>query len=111
METSNNTHRIEVKTSTYNQRRYSKPWIAKVDFSNNPSGNYNWGDWIGDHYNGSDGLLVITAKENDIIATGQKDFRQPKNSAPDWWYVDSVGNILALDSKADAYRYYQNTHK
>lgn len=110
MELTTNTHRIERSTPIYNQRRYSKPWIAIVDFGKNPSGEFKWGDWVGDHYNGSEGLLVINAQPNNIIATGQKDFRQPKNSAPDWYYVDSVGNLMMLDGKADAYKYYQSTH-
>lgn len=102
---------IEKHTSMYNHRRYSKPWIAVVDFSQNPQGQFGWGDWVGDHYNGSDGLLVVAASINDIVATGQKDFRQPKNSAPDWWYVGEDGKLHILDSKADAYKYYQDTHK
>jgi len=50
------------------------------------------------------------ANVNDIIAVGQKDFRQPKNSAPNYYYIDSIGNYMALDSKADAYKHYQSTH-
>ena len=105
-----NTHCIEIKTSSYNQRRYSKPWIALVDFKKTPSGEYKWGDWVGDHRIGSEGILVIMANVNDIIAVGQKDFRQPKNSAPNYYYIDSIGNYMALDSKADAYKHYQSTH-
>ena len=96
--------KIERKTSSYNQRRYSRPWIARVDFSKNPNGDFVWGDWVGDHSNGSDGMLVIEANPGDIIAKGQKDFRQPKNSAPDWYRVDETGTLTALEGKADAYR-------
>lgn len=102
---------IEQTTSSYNERRYSKPWIARVDFSQNPNGDFKWGNWVGDHSNGTEGILMIEASENDIVATGQKDFRKPKNSAPEWYFVDSVGNLMTLDSKADAYRYYQTSHK
>ena len=97
--------RIERATSSYNQRRYSKPWIAKVDFSKNPNGDFSWGNWVGDHYNGSDGLLVIDANPGDIIATGQKDFRQPKNSAPDWWIIAPNGQLIYIEEgKSGAYK-------
>ena len=96
--------KVERATSSYNQRRYSKPWIAKVDFSKNPNGDFTWGDWVGDHHNGSEGLLVIEANPGDIIATGQKDFRQPKNSAPNWWIVAPNGQLIICDGKAQAYK-------
>ncbi len=94
---------IEIKTTSYNQRRYSKPWIAIVDFSKTPKGEYKWGDWVGDHRNGSAGLLVINANEGDIIAQGQKDFRQPKNSAPTFYQMRE-GELVELSSKAEAYQ-------
>lgn len=95
--------KIEIKTTSYNQKRYSKPWIAVVDFSKNPKGDYNWGNWVGDHSNGSDGLLVIEANEGDIIAKGQKDFRQPKNSTPTYYQVRN-GELVELTGKAEAYQ-------
>ncbi len=97
------TTKIEIKTVSYNQRRYSKPWIATVDFSQNPKGEYRWGDWVGDHSNGSAGLLVINADEGDIIAQGQKDFRQPRNSAPTYYQVRE-GQLVELPNKAEAYQ-------
>lgn len=95
--------KITVKTSSYNQRRYSKPWIAVVDFSRNPKGDFSFGDWVGDHNNGSEGLLIIEASEGEIIARGQKDFRQPKNSAPDYYQVRD-GQPVYLKSKVEAYQ-------
>jgi hypothetical protein len=59
---------------------------------------------VGDHHNGSDGVLVIEAGTGDIIATGQKDFRQPKNSAPSWWVVDAAGKLCPLGGKREAYQ-------
>jgi len=95
--------KIEIKTTSYNQLRYSKPWIAVVDFSQTPKGDYKWGDWVGDHKKGSAGLLVIDANDGDIIAQGQKDFRQPKNSAPIYYQVRN-GELVELSGKAEAYQ-------
>lgn len=95
--------KVEVKTSSYNQRRYGKPWIAKVTFET-PKGEFHFGDWVGDHYNGSAGLLVLEADPGDIVAIGQKDFRKAQNSAPDWYRVDSEGGLGSLLNKAEAYK-------
>lgn len=97
------TTKIEIKTGSYNQRRYSKPWIAKVNFAQNPKGDYKFGDWVGDHSCGSKGLLIIMADEGDIIAEGQKDFRQPKNNTPIYYRV-SDGKLVELANKAEAYK-------
>ncbi|MEA4811143.1 MAG: hypothetical protein VB108_01080 [Anaerolineaceae bacterium] len=98
---------IEINTGSYNQRRFSRPWIAKIDFSQNPKGDYKFGSWVGDHNNGSDGVLVINAEEGDVIAQGQKDFRQPKNNVPDYYIVKN-GQLVHLESKAEAYQMAQN---
>ena len=102
---------IQRETSSYNDRRYGKPWIARVDFSANHNGEFIWGAWIGDP--GDSGLLEIEAEVGDIIARGQKDFRKPKNSAPDWYQVvaepeggkrtDLVGHFRNLSGRAEAF--------
>ena len=97
---------IERRTGSYNVRRYSKPWIAKVDFGRNPNGEFLWGNWVGQA--GEEGILIIAAEPGDIIARGQKDFRKPKNSAPDWYQVDDAGTLIALDSKAEAYKKFKH---
>ena len=96
---------ITLETSSYNHRRMGKPWIAKVDFAT-PKGDFTWGDWTGDHYNGGEGVLSIDVNPGDIIATGQKDNRQPKNSAPDFFVVLANGDIDNLGDKGNAYKYY-----
>lgn len=98
--------KIERQTESYNDRRHSKPWIAKVDFSKNPNGDFLWGNWVGQP--GEEGLLIIEAEPGDIVARGQKDFRKPKNSAPDWYQVDADGKLVALDSKAEAYKKFRH---
>lgn len=97
---------ITIETSIYNQRRYGKPWIAIVDFSNSTKGDFSWGDWTGDHYNGGEGVLSINAKPGDIIAQGQKDFRKPANSAPDFFVVTADGDLEDIGDKGQAYKYY-----
>ena len=99
---------ITKETNSYNQRRYGKPWIAKVDFAT-PKGDYTWGDWTGDRYNGGKGILSITAKAGDIIAIGQKDNRQPRNTAPDFYLVTSSGELESIGDKGAAYKHYLNT--
>jgi hypothetical protein len=100
------TTRIELETSSYNQSRYSKPWIARVDFSVDPRGEFRWGTWVGDHNSGSAGLLVIDADEGDIIARGPKDFRG--NNGETTYYQVREGALVELDSKAAAYRISQS---
>jgi len=97
---------ITINTGSYNHRRMGKPWIAKVDFSKNPKGDFSWGDWTGDAYNGGEGILSVDANPGDIIATGQKDHRQPKNSAPDFFVVAPNGKLDPLGDKGAAYKYY-----
>lgn len=94
---------ININTRPYNNRRYSKPWIAIVDFRANPKGDFKFGDWIGDHREGSEGILMINANEGDIVAVGQKDFRQPRNSAPTYHQIVD-GALVELSGKAEAYK-------
>ena len=110
--------KIERETDSYNDRRYGKPWIARVDFSANPQGEFTWGTWIGDP--GDAGLLEIEAEIGDIVARGQKDFRKPKNSAPDWYQVidtpenpqtERVGYLVSLGGRADALKAFRAEQK
>ena len=95
---------ITIETSSYNHRRMGNPWIAKVDFSTPKGFLFSWGDWTGDHYNGGEGVLSIDAAPGDIIARGQKDNRQPRNSPPNFYAVMADGKIVSLGDKA--YKHY-----
>lgn len=97
---------IKKETNSYNQRRYGKPWIASVDFSQSTKGDFSFGDWTGDGYNGGEGVLTINANQGDIIATGQKDFRKPANSAPHFFIVNADGELESIGDKGAAYKYY-----
>ena len=98
--------KITIETNSYNQRRCGKPWIAKVDFNESTKGEFSWGDWTGDHYNGGDGVLTIDAVCGDIIAQGQKDFRKPRNSAPNFSVVGANGELEDIGDKGEAYKYF-----
>ena len=95
--------KIQIETDIYNERRYGKPWIAKVDFSDNAKGNFAWGNWVGDP--GSTGLLIVDADPGDIVARGQKDNRgRRENSAPRWAIVNEAGELVSC-TRVEAYRH------
>ena len=73
------------ETDAYNERRYGKPWIANVDFKEDKRGVFEFGEWIGS--TGGSGILELETKVGAIIAMGQKDYRKPKNSAPDFYFI------------------------
>jgi hypothetical protein len=99
--------KISIETSPYNDRRYSAPWIARVDFSTNNQGEFKWGEFIGDR--GAAGLLEVEAEPGDVIARGQKDHRKPRNSAPDWYIVKPDGSLEAIDGRATALKHFRTT--
>lgn len=96
---------ITIETSSYNHRRMGRPWIATVDFTT-AKGSFDFGDWTGDAYNGGSGVLSIDADAGEIIAKGQKDNRQPKNSAPEFFVLLPDGELENIGDKGDAYKYY-----
>lgn len=85
---------ITKETGAYNDRRYGKPWIARVDYSQSSKGEFAFGDWVGRP--GSEGELYVEASPGDIVACGQKDFRKPRNSAPDYYIVTANGGLRYL---------------
>lgn len=94
-------HKVEIKTTHYTPKRYSIPWIARVDFSKSDKGEFVWGNWIGDASIGSDGLLVVDVEDRDIVATGQKDSKG-KQTTVDYYQV--VGkDLVHLAGKLEAY--------
>lgn len=93
-------------TDCYNERRYGKPWLAFVDFEANKKGNFHFQEWIGEK--GFAGLFDIEVFDGQIIATGQKDYRKQKNSAPNFFIVRFDGENVEFVpvSKKDAYLHY-----
>lgn len=102
---------IEIRTGSYNERRYGKPYIAEMNFSQNPQGECRWGTWIGDHSCGSEGILLLEAELGSIVITGQKDFRaRPGKSAPKYFQVSNEGKLIPLPGKAEAFRAFRTAH-
>lgn len=90
---------LEQKTAAYNARRWGRPWIARVDFSSNLHGVFSWGDWVGQ--DGEAGVLVLDAREGEIVAIGQKDHQGHGTYADYYQIVD--GALAPLTDKAAAY--------
>ena len=92
--------KIQIETSVYNERRYSKPWIAKIEFDSSGQAKYLWGNFIGNP--GDEGLLVLDNIEiGDIFAKGQKDLRRNKTSNDFFIFKDE--NNFEQVSKAEAF--------
>jgi len=99
--------KITKETESYNHRRYGKPWITKVDFNESAKTNvFDFGNWTGDHYNGGTGVLSIEGIPGEIIAIGQQDFREPQNSALEFYIVNPDCRLESIGDKSAAYKYY-----
>lgn len=98
---------IRIETASYNHRRYSKPWIAKVDFSKSPKGDFVWGNFLGGDP-GDEGMLTIQANPGDIVANGQRDNRG-SNTDVSYNYVTLNGELAYLGNKAEAYKHFTET--
>lgn len=61
-----------------------------------------FGNWVGTP--GYDGVLLLDVAPGDIVARGQKDFRNPKYSAPTYYIVGADGQLERVGSKGDAYK-------
>lgn len=95
--------RFEKETSVYNEKRYGKPWIARVKFDDTEI-KYDFGKWIGVH--GGEGLLVIDIEPGEIIAIGQRDFRG-KNTSNKMYVVSENGDLESI-YKTEAYKHFQS---
>lgn len=61
---------------SYNFRRYSCPWITVVDDNGRFNFNVSVGTYTGNHYQGTEGDLVVYAPvEGQVYGYGQKDRR------------------------------------
>lgn len=99
---------ILVETNSYNERRYSKPWIAIVSFNKEGRTEFSFGNWVGTP--GNEGVLLINAEESDIVAVGQKDFRG-KNTTCEFHVVESSGELTSFgENKLDAYKHWKELH-
>ena len=81
--------RVIIETDSYNEKRYSKPYIALIDPSTGEVD--RWGVWIGEA--GEAGFLEIDVPVNSVIMLGQKDYRNPKKGKPDYGIVQEDGTV------------------
>ncbi len=100
---------IRIETSSYNEKRYGKPWIARVDFSTSKKGDFRFGSWTGQK--GEEGILFLQANINDVVARGQKDNRNSRYNAPEFYFVNASGELEPLASKVAAYKHYEQHKK
>lgn len=94
----------EKETGSYNERRYSSPWCARVSFPHGAKAEYSFGDSTGKW--GKSGLLRVECKPGDIIAHGQKDLRRPGNSDHTLLVMLPNGRMKEVD-KTEAFRLWQ----
>lgn len=100
--------RITVQTSSYNDRRLGKPWIAKVNFAS-AKGEFFFGEWIG--ASGQPGELSIDVEPGDIIARGQRDNKRASNSAPSFYSVNADGTLSDELTKVGAVRRWREKYQ
>lgn len=87
--------RVSAGFGSYNQRRYGRPWIAKITAW--PVGckpEVEWGRYLGDDTGGE---VEIDANPGDIVRTGQKDHRGGNTDAG-WYVVMPDGSLGACDA-------------
>lgn len=82
----------ERETSSYNARRYGKPWCARVT-GVDARGKliYEWAEWTGRI--GGTGLLRAACKPGEIIAWGQRDGRRADRSDHELERMDEHGRM------------------
>jgi len=94
--------RIELATKPYNERRYGRPYIAVVVLKGDRL-HPIWGRWIGE--SGEAGLLVLDhAEAGDVLMVGQRDYRKPANSAPQYYILDKDLKRIPV-TKVEAYQH------
>lgn len=75
-----------IDTDRYNDRRYGKPWIARV-----VGKEFAWGEWEGRP--GEAGKLRIDAEPGDLVAEGQKDLRKGRGGVNQYYMAMPSGKL------------------
>lgn len=87
-------HTIIFKNDVYNERRYSRPWMAKISVSEmKPQYSFD-GQFLGEH--GRAGETMMKAETGSIIAIGQKDNRRG-NSINRWYKVVGSSEKIEIE--------------
>jgi hypothetical protein len=85
-------HTIIYKNDVYNERRYSRPWIATISVEGmKPQYSFD-GQFLGEH--GLSGETMMKTETGKIIAIGQKDYRG-SHSLNRWFKV--VGSFEKIE--------------
>ena len=95
--------RVAKKWGGYNQRRYSRPWIAAITawpVGGRPE--LSWGGYAGDD---SGGELEIMAAPGDIIRYGQRDGRG--NGGSNEWAIVRQDGAISDCTQAEARAHWQ----
>jgi hypothetical protein len=85
-----------IKTSPYNERRYGKPWLARVKTS--LTKDFEFIDWQGQQ--GQAGEFVFEALPGEMVAEGQKDHRKGRGGVDECRILLPNGNNVET-SKLD----------
>ena len=93
---------IEHEWHAYNDRRYSRPWAAKVTFV----GVKPQYDFIGRY---ASGRLAFEADPGDIIAMGQKDNRG-KGTSKDFYVVRDADINWLKGGEGEAFTLWRQAH-
>lgn len=93
--------KITKNTEIYNDRRWGKPWIARVTFDTMGNAEMAWGNWVGTP--GEAGMLIVEALPGQIVACGQKDHRGNKTETS-YYSVAADGSLSALENKLAAFK-------
>ncbi len=91
----------EKDTHAYNRKRYSSPWCAKVTFPDGPKAVYEFGQSSGDR--GEAGVMRVPCRAGEIVAWGQKDFRNSNGTTHQLAVMEQDGSMTNVD-RVEAYR-------
>lgn len=95
---SNAMMRVSTSWGSYNERRYSRPWIGKItSWPIGGKAEIEWGSYLGDDHGGECEIMAVAG---DIVRSGQKDGRGNCGSN-EWFVVQADGELLVVN-QADA---------
>ena len=83
-------------TAAYNERRYGKPWMARVITSTTKD--FTFIDWEGRP--GSVGQFSFTAEPGTILAYGQKDIRKGRGGVDGYQICMPDGTLPPISDSA-----------
>jgi hypothetical protein len=87
----------ERETPSYNERRFGKPWCARVvGVEKSGKLTYDFAAWTGRP--GDAGLLRVACKPGEIIAYGQKDQSNPAKSEHRILLMDDTGRMTEISA-------------